>query len=373
MGSKFIYKRVPFSYWQIAEYEKWLSDLAQEGLILQKVGFLWAKFKKGKPQHLTYRIDISNTKLSSQLKEQYGWKAIETATRYSVYVSSQTEQDVELIENMKETMTQLKSRNLGNKVYFGVVGALILFTIFILKMDLLDSNTPLLSFLRNSGINTIGILIIGQLIIGSIVFVEYRGVKRLIKSLETKGCIDRQNIHRGIGDRLLNKMRFIGSIGFLILAGYMVGYGERTNLNGVNEPIPIVRLGAMEERCAELDEYNYYERNWNPLLRDYYEVEEEGIIAESNVMEKRPYIYTEFYHLLFEGMKERLIQEIKQDRGNGGIGTEQVEGLDELHVLKDSGAIELIAVKGSKVMFVRYAGNQEKEKLIEEITKVMEN
>ena len=372
MGSKFIYKRVPFSNWQLAEYEKWLSDLAQEGLILEKVGFLWAKFKKGKPQHLTYRIDISNTTLSPQLKEQYGWEAIETVTRYSVYVSNKVNQDIELMENMKGTLSQLKSRNLGNKIYFGGVSILMLFTIFILlKMDLLDKGTPLLNFLRNSGVGTFFLLIIGQLLIGSIVFLEYRGIKRLIKVLEVDGHMDRKNIRIGIGDKLLNKMRWIGCIGFLIIAVYIEGYDQRMNLNEVSQPIPIVRLGQIEEMNVKLEGDNYYERSWHPLLLDYYEVEEEGTIEAGLVEEKRPYIYTEFYHLLFGNMKEYLIQEIKQDRGNEGIGIEQVEGLDEVHVLRNSGAIEIIAVKGNKVIFMRYRGNEGKEKLIEELVKVM--
>ena len=372
MGSKFIYKRVPFSNWQLAEYEKWLSDLAQEGLILEKVGFLWAKFKKGKPQHLTYRIDISNTTLSPQLKEQYGWEAIETVTRYSVYVSNKVNQDIELMENMKGTLSQLKSRNLGNKIYFGGVSILMLFTIFILlKMDLLDKGTPLLNFLRNSGVGTFFLLIIGQLLIGSIVFLEYRGIKRLIKVLEVDGHMDRKNIRIGIGDKLLNKMRWIGCIGFLIIAVYIEGYDQRMNLNEVSQPIPIVRLGQIEEMNVKLEGDNYYERSWHPLLLDYYEVEEEGTIEAGLVEEKRPYIYTEFYHLLFGNMKEYLIQEIKQDRGNEGIGIEQVEGLDEVHVLRNSGAIEVIAVKGNKVIFMRYRGNEGKEKLIEELVKVM--
>lgn len=372
MGKNFIYKIVPFSNWQIAEYEKWLSDLAQEGLILQKVGFLWAKFKRSEPQQLTYRIDISNTKLSLQLKEQYGWESIDTSALYSIYVSSKVNQDAELMENREETITQLKSRNLGNKVCLGVMGVLILFAIFILlKSDVLGSDTPLLSFFRDSGIDTYFLLIVGQLIMGSIVFAEYKGTRRLIKALETNGHIDRKNIHTGIRDKLLNKSRLIGSIGFLIIVGCTVGYDERINLNDIQQPIPIVRLESLEHSEMVLDETNRCERNWNPFLKENYEVDEQGTIQGSHVKRDSPYIYTELYDLRFEEMKNTLVEDIKQYRENEGLGIEQVDGLDELHLLRNSDSIEVIAVKGKKIMFVRYRGNEGKERLLEEIVKVM--
>lgn len=44
--------------WQLGETESWLTDMAAQGLHFQKMGSLFAKFEKGAPKQMRYRIKL---------------------------------------------------------------------------------------------------------------------------------------------------------------------------------------------------------------------------------------------------------------------------------------------------------------------------
>ena len=58
--SKYIRKRRFVDVWRIGESESWLTDMASKGLHLHSLGTMFAKFKRGEPVSIRYRIDFSH-------------------------------------------------------------------------------------------------------------------------------------------------------------------------------------------------------------------------------------------------------------------------------------------------------------------------
>ena len=52
----------PSNYWRIGEHESWFSDMSLQGLHLHKMGTTFAHFKKGEPQQMEYRIEVTKNK-----------------------------------------------------------------------------------------------------------------------------------------------------------------------------------------------------------------------------------------------------------------------------------------------------------------------
>lgn len=77
--SELIRIRKVFFVWQEYLEEKWLTEMAAQGLHLRKVGFCVYDFEKGKPKDVTYRLYShvgfgKDTKACNQLFEDMGWE-----------------------------------------------------------------------------------------------------------------------------------------------------------------------------------------------------------------------------------------------------------------------------------------------------------
>ena len=57
--TKLVRKIKPADFWRIGEHESWFSDMAKEGLHFHSMGMYFARFKKGEPQEMEYRIEVT--------------------------------------------------------------------------------------------------------------------------------------------------------------------------------------------------------------------------------------------------------------------------------------------------------------------------
>ncbi|BES64059.1 hypothetical protein SANA_04980 [Gottschalkiaceae bacterium SANA] len=77
--SEMIRIRKVFFVWQEHLEEKWLTEMAAQGLHLQRVGFCVYDFKKGEPRDITYRLYSHvgfgrDVKACNRLFEDLGWE-----------------------------------------------------------------------------------------------------------------------------------------------------------------------------------------------------------------------------------------------------------------------------------------------------------
>lgn len=80
--SKYVKRIIPFESSDIPAIQKWLEDMAMQGLFYKGCGFFFAEFEKGEPRQTRYRLDFCDVvgcDIPEEKKEMYeinGWKVV---------------------------------------------------------------------------------------------------------------------------------------------------------------------------------------------------------------------------------------------------------------------------------------------------------
>ena len=80
--SKYVKRVIPFESSDIPAIQKWLEDMAQQGLFYSECGIFCAKFEKGEPRETRYRLDFCDVvacDIPDEKKEMYennGWQVV---------------------------------------------------------------------------------------------------------------------------------------------------------------------------------------------------------------------------------------------------------------------------------------------------------
>lgn len=98
--SKLVYRLIPCPQYDVSGMECWLSEMAEEGLILQKDGFLFgfATFEKTTPQRIRYSLQAASKSTSMwsdnmgapdseeiELSQEFGWEYVASRGEFHVY------------------------------------------------------------------------------------------------------------------------------------------------------------------------------------------------------------------------------------------------------------------------------------------------
>jgi len=149
--SKNVLKLRPTDYWRIGEHESWFADMAAKGLHLKKVGLQFAKFEKGEPRDIRYRIDVNKDELKDEQKvlyKEYGWDYVTTYGKFNIFSSPEVLGTPELHADASEQSYTLKA--LDKQLHQNVVimsMLMILFLGMMLSIFFLNS-TPFLSMVE---------------------------------------------------------------------------------------------------------------------------------------------------------------------------------------------------------------------------------
>ena len=80
--SKYIRRIIPFGSGDIPAVQRWLEDMSEKGLFFKECGMLFAKFEKGEPRKMRYRLDFCDVvacDIPDEKKELYehsGWQVV---------------------------------------------------------------------------------------------------------------------------------------------------------------------------------------------------------------------------------------------------------------------------------------------------------
>ena len=112
---KLVHRVIPCPEYEVASMEQWLSDMAEQGLLLQKDGFFFgiATFEKKVPQYVKYRVLPANKNASFwsndngepdeeevELSRQFGWEYV--VKRGEFYIYRTTDMDARELHTDKE-------------------------------------------------------------------------------------------------------------------------------------------------------------------------------------------------------------------------------------------------------------------------------
>ncbi len=379
--NKTVYKLRPSDYWRIGEHERWFADMAAKGLYLKKMGMHFAKFAKGEPEKMRYRIDVSlDKKISSEQMQMYAENGWDYVTRYSYFnvFSSPAERNApELHTDPAEQSYTLKEldKKLTMNAAIVVIGMIVISSM-VSAFWFLDG-TPTLVIVESGAIQyTIFPLFMGYL--------TYTSLQAAI-SIRTlrKNLLDGKPVNHHAPWKIYHRLHTIITFLFTIVIGLsaiiiptvQLVKSDMSTLPESSSDLPIVRLADVEENPSlireepsyvsdNVDFDNRYSYDWSLLAPVQYDTDEHGVIPgkmwEDESGEYSPAIHTQVYQLRIPTLADNLISDLIEryrfeDSREDFVKTEH-PALDNLIVHEKEEMKEVFASKGKAVMYVRYHG-----------------
>lgn len=392
--NKTVYKLRPSDYWRIGEHESWFADMAAEGLFLTKMGRQFAKFVKGEPKNMRYRIDVSEKKkIPAEQIEMYcenGWDYVTSYGSFHVFSSPAELEAPELHTDPAEQSFTLKE--LDKKLAFNAVLVILGLTLMIGMLGsiwFLD-RTPTLFMVE-------GTVAIQQPIF--VIFVAYTAYTSLQAALSIRDLRKRlaegKEIDYHAPWKKYHRLNTVAAFLFTIVVGLtaIIPFTQLVKMDTKTLPetevdLPIVRLADVENNpdlvrseteymSDGVDWGNRYSYDWSPVAPVQYEADETGLVPgklwEDRSGEYSPWIRTQFYKLRFPAMADNLISDLIERNRYEHTQEEYVEKkhphLDRLIVHVEDDMNEVIASKGNSVMYVRYHGYADVNSVIENLIK----
>lgn len=158
----YIRRLIPCAPYEIKTFEAWLEELAQEeGLFLVSCRRAFAKFEKGTPKPMRYRVDADPDRCwdpsreRQQLYEEFGWKYIDNRSEHLVVYGTD---DFSLPE--LHTDAELQLETLGKLQKKCLRRALLVFCLFPLWLLLHISAGNWLYWLHHSALISAFVLLL---------------------------------------------------------------------------------------------------------------------------------------------------------------------------------------------------------------------
>ncbi|MGB4658580.1 MAG: DUF2812 domain-containing protein [Mobilitalea sp.] len=391
--SKIVKRLRNINLYNIGMLESWLSDMAQDGLVLKRVGFSKCSFRETEACKMEYRIEIDSQSMSKErieLYQQCGWDFVCTYREIHVFCAPASGELIEIHTDPKEQSYTLKKvikkLRISNIILLVCIVFMIVDNIFLLSIG----NTPYLNFLElgwQSVISTFVMLLVIMLT------VHQSNDSILLKKMLTEGKpIDHHaNWKKGIK---LSKAAYGISVFFclltLIQTGYQINniagyFNGRGNYNLTMETkLPITRLGDIEESSNPIlkeedisKKHNYYNdvQKESGLLVENYEVRETYYIAdeiwEGHEEAYTPSLTTNYYEMTIPIFVDGVVKDLVY-KGENYYFTEgyqavkvDYEGLDDAYYIEGgAGYFTVVVRKGNKILSLNYWGKQEYTKVL---------
>lgn len=388
--NKIVRKLRPSDYWRIGEHERWFADMAAEGMYLKKMGNHFAKFVKGAPKKMRYRIDVSLNKYlipeQQQMYAQSGWAYVTSYGDFSVYSSPVELNAPELHTDPAEQAYTLKKldKKLAVSALFVAVASILI--IGMMSSILFLDGTPTLKLVEGS---------IMQLMIVTAfcVYLAYSSLKAAISfRIWRKTLSEGRAINHNAPWKKYYRVKTGFAITYIITVIFVVLLPlvqivdrETKTLPAAGTDLPIIRLADIEHNPElvrevphmqnNIDWGNRYSYHWSLLAPVQYQSTEHGVVFNEEWKDGSgvysPSIHTGIYKLRFSAMSENLISDLvkRHDlryRGGDYIEKEHIN-LDNLIVYELDEYKQVIASKDKVVMYVKYYGYADVNTVIENV------
>lgn len=262
--SKFVKKLIPFESCDIPAIQSWLEDMAEHGLFYVDCGFFCARFEKGEPKKLRYRLDFCDVSLGkipeekAELYERSSWRVVGELKNDLVVLTTDDPDAPEIFSEPEHLIKPLKRLAKKHTAYW---------ILFLIMFLLSRVGSPFMYTMLGMDTFVGGVLDIGTayyillLLMAVLLLSEFivhlqscRHLKKLIKQIERGGELptgERYKAKSKIGAVLIPLTIPVIALWFVHLA---VPMGV-TSLHGTNDlsglPFP-----TMQE--INTGEYNYY-------------------------------------------------------------------------------------------------------------------
>lgn len=113
--SNYVRKLIPFESCDIPAIQSWLEDMAKQGLFYRSCGFIFARFAKGSPKAVRYRLDFCDVvagELPAEKAELYelsSWQVVGELKNDLVVLSTEDPDAPEIFSDHRHLIKPLKS------------------------------------------------------------------------------------------------------------------------------------------------------------------------------------------------------------------------------------------------------------------------
>ena len=132
MMSKFVKRVIPFESCDIPAIQNWLEDMAEKGLFFKECGVFFAKFEKGEPKAMRYRLDFCDVvacdipEEKKELYERSGWNVVGDFKNDCVVICTENPDAPEIYTDCELLIKPLKRIISKYRIYLAALCAMLL-------------------------------------------------------------------------------------------------------------------------------------------------------------------------------------------------------------------------------------------------------
>ncbi len=204
--SKYVKRVIPFESSDIPAIQKWLEDMAQQGLFYKGCGMFCAEFEKGEPRQTRYRLDFCDVvacDIPDEKKEMYeknGWQVVGEFKSDLIVLRTDDPEAPEIYTEHSNLVKPLKKLARKHMAYWIAFLLMFLYTRIGYPLEVLISGKgSVVSSLIEIGtlkyalFLAMALLLLVEFIVQ---FKRWRHLKKLIKNIERGGELPQGESYR---------------------------------------------------------------------------------------------------------------------------------------------------------------------------------
>lgn len=210
MMSKYVRRIIPFGSGDIPAVQHWLEDMAEKGLFFKECGLLFAKFTRGEPKKMRYRLDFCDVVAcdipdeKKELYEQSGWQVVGEFKSDFVVVCTDDPYAPEIYTDCELLAKPLKSIISKYRIYLAALCVMLLTALAHCGLPNAVRVIRFLGYIPKPFFAAVLILL--ALLIGEIIFRAARLIKLKAMARRIKNGADIPNGEKGGFSRAVGKV-----------------------------------------------------------------------------------------------------------------------------------------------------------------------
>ena len=210
MMSKFVKRVIPFESCDIPAIQNWLEDMAEKGLFFKECGVFFAKFEKGEPKDMRYRLDFCDVvacdipEEKKELYERSGWNVVGDFKNDCVVICTDDPDAPEIYTDCELLAKPLKSIISKYRIYLAALCVMLLTALAHCGLPNAVRVIRFLGYIPKPFFAAVLILL--ALLIGEIIFRAARLIKLKAMARRIKNGADIPNGEKGGFSRAAGKI-----------------------------------------------------------------------------------------------------------------------------------------------------------------------
>lgn len=208
--SKFVKRVIPFESCDIPAIQNWLEDMAEKGLFFKECGVFFAKFEKGEPKDMRYRLDFCDVvacdipEEKKELYERSGWNVVGDFKNDCVVICTDDPDAPEIYTDCELLAKPLKSIISKYRIYLAALCVMLLTALVHCGLPNAVRVIRFLGYIPKPFFAAVLILL--ALLIGEIIFRAARLIKLKAMARRIKNGADIPNGEKGGFSRAVGKV-----------------------------------------------------------------------------------------------------------------------------------------------------------------------